>query len=84
MSISDVSSVRSQASMLKEITGQTDEITRNLGDVVTNQCIRLALAIKSFSDKTAVEDLKQSMFGIANTLGNTITVDLIIFIIKIK
>ncbi|RNA25490.1 polycystin-1-like isoform X2, partial [Brachionus plicatilis] len=73
LSISDVSSVKSQASMLKELTSQTDEVTRNLGDVVTNQCIRLALSLKSMSEKTAVEDIQQSIFGIANTLGNTLT-----------
>lgn len=74
MSISDISSIKSQASMLKEITGQIDEITRNLADVVTNQCIRLALELESVSGKTAVDDIKQSLFGIANTLGNTQTV----------
>ncbi|CAF0863211.1 unnamed protein product [Brachionus calyciflorus] len=73
LSISDISSIKFQSSMLKELTAQTDEISRNLGDVVTNQCIRLALGLKTISGKTAIEDIKQTVYAITNTLGNTLT-----------
>ena len=83
MSISDINSIKLQSSMLKELTGQTDEITRNLADVVTNQAIRLALELKSMSGQTDVEDIKQSVFGIVNTLGNTLTVNFILIFLKV-
>ena len=35
-----------------------------------NQCIRLTLSLDSMSEKSSVEDIKQSVIGIVSTVGN--------------
>ena len=70
ISISDLDSVRTQASMLAAVTSQTDELTRKSGDTVMNQCIRLALSMDTFAEKSSYEELKQAAIGITSTIGN--------------
>lgn len=63
ISISDVSSVKAQSSMLTGLTGETKEMSRDGSDQVQNQCIRLTNSLSSFSAKSSVEDLKHSAAG---------------------
>ena len=70
LSISDVSSVKAQSSMLTGLTGETKEMSRDGGDQVQNQCIRLTNSLSSFSAKSSVEDLKHAASGIMGAMGN--------------
>ena len=70
ISISDIHSARAQISMLSVLTREPDEVTRQSGDSVTNQCIRLALALKEFSTRKSRQDLEQLFVGLASTMGN--------------
>ena len=70
ISISDMNSIRSQASMLAMLTSQTDEVTRKSADSVTNQCIRLTQALNKFTSSSSVEELKQAVVSIASLIGN--------------
>ena len=70
ISISDISSVKAQASMLTGLSGETTEMSRDGSDAVTNQAIRLTNSLSSFSSKGSVEDLKHAAAGIMGTMGN--------------
>ena len=43
-------------------------------EIITNQCIRLALELKTLSAKASVEDLKSAAIGLAATMGNVLSV----------
>ena len=70
ITISDMDSARAQSSMLSVVTSQPDEITRKSADAVTNQCIRLVMALDYFSTQSQKEDLKQLVIGLVSTMGN--------------
>jgi thiamine phosphate synthase YjbQ (UPF0047 family) len=70
ISISDMASIRSQASMLAMLTQQTNEISRASAQAVMNQCIRLMLAMKSFSLYMSIDEIKEVSQGLIATLGN--------------
>jgi hypothetical protein len=70
ISISDMDSARAQVSMLSVLTNQPDEITRKSADSVTNQCIRLVLALDYFSTQSFKDEMKQMVVGLVSTMGN--------------
>ena len=71
LSVSDMNSLRSVASMLATLTSQPDELTRNSVDTLMNKCIELTLLLKNtFSDISSIDELKQASIGIIATIGN--------------
>ena len=42
-----------------------------------NQCIRLALSLDTLSEKSSVEDLKQSVVALTSVIGNLNSVKMI-------
>jgi hypothetical protein len=70
ISISGMASIRSQASMLAVLTQQTNEISRSSAQTIMNQCIRLILAMKSFSSYMSIDEIKEVSQGLLATLGN--------------
>ena len=70
ISISDLDSIRHQASMLAVLTAQRDEMTRNSADVATNQCVRLMQALDSLLAKSSVDEMKQALVGVVTLVGN--------------
>ena len=68
LSINDIASVKTQASMLSILTGRPNEITRKSAEDVTNQCIRLALLVCDYSGTSSVEDLEQAAIGLVSTM----------------
>jgi hypothetical protein len=51
--------------------------------MVMNQCIRLALALKEFSDKYPQRSVLQASLGIVGTIGNVLSVNIFIFVFYI-
>ena len=69
LSISDIASVKAQASMLATVTGETKELSRDSSDMVTNQCIRLTNSLAAFAAKSSVQDLMHATAGVMATMA---------------
>ena len=70
LSISDVDSIRSQASMLTMLTSQSDEMSRNLADAVTSQCVQLSASLRTLSAKSSLEEVKKASVALVSAIGN--------------